>query len=95
MSETQEKLVRAERLGAIEELSGSISHELHNPLNVIMSSTFYLRRRCRTDEKVTSHLDRVERNVERADNTINDLLSFARTTTPSLKRTMQRSWSQL
>ncbi len=91
MNSMQEKLVRSERLGVLGELAGSVSHELRNPLNVIKSSTFYLRNRLGdTDEKVVTHLDRVERNVERADNIINDLLSFSRTTSPNVQETDPR-----
>ncbi len=77
--ELQEKLVRAERLGVLGELAGSVSHELRNPLNVIKTSSYYLRNRLEDcDEKVERHLDRVERSVERADRTISDLLAFSR-----------------
>jgi signal transduction histidine kinase len=77
----QDKLMRAERLGALGALAGSVSHEMRNPLNVIKSSAFYLRGRLGDkDEKVVTHLDRVERSIERADNIINDLLSFSRIT---------------
>ncbi len=77
--ELQEKLVRAERLAVLGELAGSVSHELRNPLNVVKTSSFYLRSRLgETDEKVARHLDRVDRSVERADRTIGDLLAFSR-----------------
>ncbi len=82
MNAMQDQLLRAERLGALGELAGSVSHEMRNPLNVIRSSAFYLRGRLGdTDEKVSTHLDRMERSVERADNIINDLLSYSKITT--------------
>ena len=88
MSRMQEKLLRAERLGALGELAGSVSHEMRNPLNVIKSSTFYLRGRLgEADDKVVTHLDRMERSVERADNIINDLLSYSKITTTNLQET--------
>ncbi len=75
----QDRLVRAERLGVLGELAGSVSHELRNPLNVIKTSSFYLRSRLGdADEKIASHLDRVDRSIERADRTIGDLLAFSR-----------------
>ncbi len=84
----QEKLVRAERLAVLGELAGSVSHELRNPLNVVKSSTFYLRGRLgKGDEKVARHLDRIERSVERADRTISDLLAFSRLKPTRLQRT--------
>lgn len=88
MSKMQDKLVRAERLGALGELAGSVSHEMRNPLNVIKSSTFYLRGRLGdADEKVVTHLDRMERSVERADGIINDLLSYSKITTTKPEET--------
>ncbi len=77
----QEKLLRAERLAAVGEAAGSISHELRSPLSVIKSSTFFLDEKLAVrDEKVTKHLERIGRSVERAERTINDLLAFSRMT---------------
>ncbi len=78
-NELQEKLIRAERLGVLGEMAGSMGHEMRNPLNVIKTSAFYLRGKLTDAEpKVMDHLDRVERGVERADNIITDLLSYSR-----------------
>ena len=91
----QEKLVRAERLAVLGELAGSVSHELRNPLNVVKSSTFYLRGRLGDgDEKVARHLDRVERSVERADRTIGDLLAFSRLRPTHLEKTHLETLAQ-
>ncbi len=78
-NDLQDKLLRAERLGVLGEMAGSMGHEMRNPLNVIKTSAFYLRGKLTGAEpKVMDHLDRVERGVERADNIITDLLSYAR-----------------
>lgn len=78
-NDLQQKLLRAERLGVLGEMAGSMGHEMRNPLNVIKTSAFYLRGKLTGAEpKVIDHLDRVERGVERADNIITDLLSYSR-----------------
>ncbi len=88
MNKMQGKLLRAERLGALGEMAGSVSHEMRNPLNVIKSSAFYLRGRLGdTDEKVVTHLEKIDRSVQRADNIINDLLSYSKITATHPERT--------
>ncbi len=78
-NDLQDKLLRAERLGVLGEMAGSMGHEMRNPLNVIKTSAFYLRSKLTGAEpKLLEHLDRVERGVERADNIITDLLSYSR-----------------
>jgi PAS domain S-box-containing protein len=75
----EEQLVRKERLAMLGQLSGSIGHELRNPLGVIQSSVYYLRSRLSgEDEKITRHLDRLDNSVAFSDKVITDLLSFAR-----------------
>ncbi len=86
--ELQEKLLTAERLAAVGEAAGSISHELRGPLSVIRSSAFFLEEKMNGhahDDKVKNHLERIERSVERADRTINDLLAFSRITPLEVK----------
>ncbi len=86
--ELQEKLLRSEHLAALGEVAGSVSHELRSPLSVIKSSVFFLDERLgEGDAKVTQHLERIERSVQRADRTINDLLAFSHVTPLETKPT--------
>ncbi len=90
-NDLQQKLLRAERLGVLGEMAGSMGHEMRNPLNVIKTSAFYIRGKLTgADPKVMNHLDRVERGVERADNIITDLLSYSRIGTSVLRETDMR-----
>lgn len=87
LKDTQEELLRSERLSTLGQLSGSISHELRNPLGVIDSSAYYLKQRLKdVDEKVQTHLGRIRSGVERATGIIESLLSLTRMKAPRLER---------
>jgi len=86
LEETQEKLIRAERLAAIGQLGATVGHELRNPLGVINNSVYYLKTKLEdADGKVQRHLNIIEREVARSNKIISGLLSFARVKTPQLK----------
>jgi len=88
LSGAQEKLIRSQRLAAIGQLAGSVSHELRNPLSVLRSSAYYLRSKLvNVDSKVQKHLNIIEEEVGNSDRLIADLLDFSRTKPPTLQRT--------
>lgn len=76
----QEQLLRSERLAALGQLTATVSHELRNPLGTIRSSAFVVRERVGAgkEEALSRALDRIERNVERCDRIIDELLEFTR-----------------
>jgi signal transduction histidine kinase/DNA-binding response OmpR family regulator len=75
----QEELVKSERLSVLGQLTATVSHEIRNPLGVIRSSAFYLQRKLgHADEKITKHLNRVERQVDLCDSIVGELLEFTR-----------------
>ena len=83
MSELKEK----ERLAAIGELSGNISHEMKNSLGVIDSSVYYLKMKLKSeDEKVKTHLGRIKSAVITSDGIIKSLVDLTRTTALNLER---------
>jgi PAS domain S-box-containing protein len=85
--EQTEKLLASERLATLGKVSGSISHELRNPLGVIDSSAYYLRARLKdADEKVQEHLGRIQTNVGRATAIIESLLNLTQMKEPRLER---------
>lgn len=72
-----------ERLALIGQVAGGIAHELRNPLNVIKTSVFYLLNvQDAPAEKVSQHLQRIERQVGLADEVILSLSNFARMSLP-------------
>jgi len=68
-----------ERLVLIGQVAGGIAHELRNPLNVVKTSVFYLlNARNAPPEKISQHLERIERQVGIANDVITSLTNFAR-----------------
>ncbi len=88
LRQAQAELVRSERLATLGQFSGNISHELRNPLGVIDSSVYYLKRKLGGDDKkVTEHLDRIKLSVANSTAIIESLLSLTRMREPSLADT--------
>jgi two-component system sensor kinase FixL len=85
LKDAQEGLLRSERLATLGQFSGSISHELRNPLGVIDSSVYYLRTRLKdADEKVLQHLARIKSSVSNSTAIIESLLNLTRMKEPQL-----------
>jgi len=80
LKESQEKLLKAERLAAIGQLAGQIGHDLRNPLTGIIGAIYYLKKKVysKLDEKSRKMLEIIEKDVEYANNIVNDLLEFSR-----------------
>ncbi len=77
----QEELLLKERL-----FTFTISHELRNPLGTIKNSLFSVAQRvCGKGLEVEDILDRVDRNIDRCNNTIEELLDYSRSYTPDMK----------
>ncbi|MDD5081913.1 MAG: PAS domain S-box protein, partial [Dehalococcoidales bacterium] len=88
----EERLRALERLAAIGEVSGNISHELRNPLAIIDSSIFYLKTKLKiTDGGVMTHLDRMKSAVDRSVGIIQSLVNLAQMKEPKRVRLDLRS----
>ncbi|MDM8539915.1 cache domain-containing protein [Desulfococcaceae bacterium HSG9] len=87
LREAQEELIRKERMAVLGHFSGSISHELQNPLGVIDSSVYYLKMKLgNSDEKVEQHLKRITSGVHSATAIVRSLLNLTRMKTPDAER---------
>jgi PAS domain S-box-containing protein len=81
--EAQEELVRKEKLAILGQLSGSVSHELRNPLVVISNAVYFLKEILgAVDQTVTEYLGIIEQEIENSLRIITDHLDFARTNPP-------------
>ena len=76
--ESQEALVRQEKLAALGRLVASIAHELRNPLGVIRSAAGVLRERSEGDSQQLRAAELVTEEVDHLNATITALLAFAR-----------------
>jgi PAS domain S-box-containing protein len=85
LKNTQEELVRKERLAILGEFSGNISHELRNPLGVIDSSIYFLKMSLKDkNEKTSQHLERISNSVKHSISIIDNLLNLTRMSKPIL-----------
>ena len=75
----QGELLVNERLAALGQLTGTVAHELRNPLGTITSSTATIERRL-TDVGIDPGAapERIHRSIDRCDRIITELLDFAR-----------------
>lgn len=86
LQEAQEDLVRKEKLAILGQLSGSVGHELRNPLGAMSNSVYYLKMVLATaDETVLEYLDIIKKEIDRSLRIITDLLDFARTKPPQMQ----------
>jgi signal transduction histidine kinase len=79
LGEAQRELVRNERLAAIGQLTGTVSHELRNPLGTIRSSFAIVGNHLQSSHgPVARALERIERNIDRCVTIIDELLAYTR-----------------
>jgi signal transduction histidine kinase len=76
------RLRRHERLATIGQIAGSIGHDLRNPLGVMQSSLYILRKRAGEDGRVQRHIDKIDSQIRACDDIIKNLLELARNTPP-------------
>jgi signal transduction histidine kinase len=79
LQDAQERILHHERLAALGELAGSVSHELRNPLGVISNAHYMLKMTLTgSDETTQETLDIIGNAVDQSEKIISDLLGFAR-----------------
>jgi len=90
LRDTQERLVRSERLAAIGKVGSGVGHELRNPLGAIKNAVFFVRRKLSrtelpaTEPRVMEFLGIIDGEVNAANKVISDLLSFSRVAKPTV-----------
>ncbi len=82
LEKAQEELLLKERLAVLGNLSGSISHELRNPLAAIDSSAYLLKLKYGDDDNARGHIQRIAANVRKATGIIQSLLDLTRMDQP-------------
>jgi signal transduction histidine kinase len=74
-----------EQLAKVGHIAASVGHALREPLNVVKTSIYYLRHATEpAPAKRTEHLQRVERNVEKAQQILEELSDLAAMPSPQL-----------
>ncbi len=78
----QEQLIRAEKMASVGLLTAGVSHEILNPLNIIVLRLYTMLSNPDTPPSVIPHLRVLERHTNRIAKITRDLLSFSRQRTP-------------
>lgn len=93
LQEAQENLLRKEHLATLGQLTGTVSHELRNPLGTIQASVDVLRNQLQDcPESIDRPLQRIVRNIRRCEVIINELLDYSRGAPPDLVSTKVVPW---
>lgn len=80
--ENRKMLIKQERLAAIGELAGRVSHDIRNPLsNILMASKLIenILFQSTNKEAIKEKLDIINKNILRIEHQINDVLQYVRT----------------
>lgn len=94
LEQAQADLVRKERLAALGQLIGTVSHEIRNPLGTIRGSVFSVGQLVKKGDysRLEPILARAERNIKRCDRIIEELLDFTRPRKLERQATALDSW---
>ncbi len=93
LKESQEQLLKAQRLAVIGELAGMVGHDLRNPLTCIAGSAYYVKKRLssKIDSKMKGMIELIEKNIAYSNKIINDLLDYSREIKLDLSESSPRS----
>jgi signal transduction histidine kinase len=80
----ERRLLDAERLGAVGQMSAQVAHELRNPLNAIAGAAQYLERVLPDDADVREYAALIAGEVARVNRFVGELLRIARPANPVL-----------
>jgi len=92
LQDNQERLVRAEKLAAVGEITAKVAHEIKNPLTSIGGFTRSIYRGMSFDDANRKYLEVILQEVERLEGILHDLLSFAH---PSAPEKMKRNINEI
>lgn len=75
----EEQLIKKEKLAVVGQLTSSVNHELRNPLGAISTASYLIRRKMAAgDDSWIAQLAVIERNTERCNSIIDQLLGYTR-----------------
>ncbi len=78
LKQAQEELIRTEKLASIGRFAAGVAHEVGNPLGAILGYTSILQKEGIDLEESKDYLKRVEKEIERINRIVRELLDFAR-----------------
>ncbi|MGZ3524390.1 MAG: sensor histidine kinase, partial [Thermodesulfobacteriota bacterium] len=78
LKQAQEELIRTEKLASIGRFAAGVAHEVGNPLGAILGYTGILQKEGLDHEEARDYLKRIEKEIERINRIVRELLDFAR-----------------
>jgi signal transduction histidine kinase len=78
LKQAQEELIRTEKLASIGRFAAGVAHEVGNPLGAILGYTSILQKEGMDREESKDYLNRIEKEIERINRIVHELLDFAR-----------------
>jgi signal transduction histidine kinase len=78
LKQAQEELIRTEKLASIGRFAAGVAHEVGNPLGAILGYTSILQKEGMDHEESKDYLNRIEKEIERINRIVHELLDFAR-----------------
>jgi two-component system NtrC family sensor kinase len=78
LKQTQEELIRTEKLASVGRFAAGVAHEVGNPLGAILGYTGILKKGRMESEETKDYLKRIEDEIERINKIVRELLDFAR-----------------
>jgi PAS domain S-box-containing protein len=93
LKETQEKLIKNEKLAAIGQVASMVGHDLRNPLTGITGAAYYLKKKLgsKADKTTLEMLGLIEKSVEYSNKIISDVLDYSREIQLELTETTPKS----
>lgn len=89
----QKELVKSERLSTLGQLTATVSHELRNPLGAMRTSMYVVEKKIEVkDQRLQAAIERVNRNITRCDQIIDELLDFTRIRDLDIQQTDIDNW---
>ncbi|MBC8554142.1 MAG: GAF domain-containing protein, partial [Candidatus Brocadiales bacterium] len=82
LTDTQQKLIRSEKLAAIGSMSSYVAHEIRNPLVTIGGFAKTLSRFTFTDSKIKVNIDIIIEEVKRLEKILNNITDFGKPSKP-------------
>ncbi|MFA5117729.1 MAG: PAS domain S-box protein [Candidatus Omnitrophota bacterium] len=86
LSKTQKELAAAQHLSVVGMLAATVAHELRNPLGVIRTAAYNIRRKTLNSPFLEGHLGNIEKKVIESDQIISNLLFYSRIKMPQYER---------
>jgi signal transduction histidine kinase len=78
LKQTQEELIRTEKLASIGRFAAGVAHEVGNPLGAILGYTSILEKEGIDQEESKDYLKRIEKEIERVNRIVRELLDYVR-----------------